>query len=203
MKQCILGVFPPHSHNLFSADSCMLLEKWIRLQIFLAYRYFFWIVFGNIKISNGRDGMSRAVHALCKCKWSLWGEKGSATKGLWLLVSNGQGILTGHSLVLQAVLTGKWNYLHCHTALMERVKANTNWRGACKEHLSMKQVICICRAGMITRSNTNLWQRYLQFVLETQAWFFLLCMHLQVLPYVDLLNIYMSGVIQDLHRSVV
>lgn len=36
MKQCILP-----SHNLFSANSCMLLEKWVRVEIFVAYRYFF------------------------------------------------------------------------------------------------------------------------------------------------------------------
>lgn len=56
---------------------------------------------------------------------------------------------------------------------------------------------------MITRSNTNLWQMYLQFVLETQAWLFLLCMYVRALPYVELLNIYTSGGIQALHRSVV
>lgn len=44
---------------------------------------------------------------------------------------------------------------------------------------------------------------YLQFVLETQARFFLLCMYARALPYVELLSIYKSGVIQALHRSVV
>lgn len=33
--------------------------------------------------------MSRAAHALCKGEWAFWGEGGSVTKGLWLLVSNG------------------------------------------------------------------------------------------------------------------
>ena len=56
---------------------------------------------------------------------------------------------------------------------------------------------------MITRGNTNLRQMDLQFVLETQAWLFLLCMCVRDLPYVELLNIYKSGVIQALHRSVV
>lgn len=56
---------------------------------------------------------------------------------------------------------------------------------------------------MITRSYTNLWQTYLQFVLETQAWLFLLCMYVRALPYVELLNIYKSGVSQALQRSAV
>lgn len=44
-------------------------------------------VISNVGFSNGRDGMGRAIHALCK--WGFWGERGSATEGLWLLVSSG------------------------------------------------------------------------------------------------------------------
>lgn len=84
--------------------------------------------------------MGRVAHALCKSKWGFWGERGSVTKGLGLLVSNGRvragmvpGSLTGQSVVLQATLTGKRNYLQRHTPLMERerVKANTNGRAVC------------------------------------------------------------------------